>query len=344
LEQRIRERYSDSIKTEAMKRYGIEDGQIKILDGFESYIYEYQQGDEEYILRIGHSLRRSVELIHGEVDWINYLAAGGASVSKTVGSMDGNLVEQIPDSQDGCFLATAFVRAAGGPPGDEQWNDHLFENWGVLLGRLHALSKVYSPANPRWKRPEWDDKEMLDMESWLPPAEDSVLANFRDHYRMLKSLPQSSDSYGLIHQDAHGGNFFVDPSGRITLFDFDDCCYSWYMSDIAIVLFYAANGQEDPSSFTGRFMKHFIRGYVRENEIDLAWLPRIPLFLKQREIELYAIIHRSFDVDHIEDRWVASYMKDRKAKILGNVAFVDYDWESLAEVIVEAIEAKAEST
>ena len=79
MEQRIRERYTDSIKKEAMERYGIQDGQIELLDGFESYMYEYQQGDVKYILRIGHSLRRSEELIHGEVAWINYLAAGGAS-------------------------------------------------------------------------------------------------------------------------------------------------------------------------------------------------------------------------------------------------------------------------
>jgi len=339
LEKRITDRYGDSIRLEAMKRYGIQDDQIRLLDGFESYMYEFKRDGKEYILRIGHSLRRSVEHIHGEVDWINYLASGGASVSKAVVSENGNLVERISDAKSGHFLTTAFVRAAGSPPGDEQWNDALFERWGQLIGRIHALSKVYSPAIPAWKRPEWDDKEMLDMESWLPAAEDSVLAKFRDLYVILKDLPQSNDAYGLIHQDAHAGNFFVDKSGRITLFDFDDCCCSWYINDIAIVLFYAANGQEDPRSFTKGFMKRFIHGYVRENDIDLEWLQQIPQFLKLREIDLYAIIHRSFDVDNIKDRWVASYMKDRKKKILGDQPFIDFDWGTLSDVTLEAREA-----
>ena len=36
----------------------------------------------------------------------------------------------------------------------------------------------------------------------------------------LEMLPMDRESYGLIHQDAHGGNFFVH-EGRMTLFDFE---------------------------------------------------------------------------------------------------------------------------
>ncbi len=175
---------------------------------------------------------------------------------------------------------------------------------------------------------------MLDMESWLPPSEDLVYDKFRELYGYLTALPKNIDSYGLIHQDAHGGNFFVDASGKITLFDFDDCAYSWYMNDIAIVLFYAALGQQDPSAFTASFMQQFLGGYIRENEVDTAWLEEIPYFLKLREIDLYAIIHRSFDVDNIEDRWVASYMNGRKERILGEVPFVDFDWSKLSDYSV----------
>ena len=33
---------------------------IRLLDGFESFMYEFERGEGEYILRIGHSLRRSI--------------------------------------------------------------------------------------------------------------------------------------------------------------------------------------------------------------------------------------------------------------------------------------------
>lgn len=50
----------------------------------------------------------------------------------------------------------------------------------------------------------------------------------------LHALPKDADSYGLIHNDFNDGNFTVDyDNDNITAFDFDDCCYFWFMYDIA---------------------------------------------------------------------------------------------------------------
>ena len=59
MEQRIRDRYSGTILQAAMRRYGISPGLIRPLDAFESFIYEYERDSRPYILRIGHSLRRT---------------------------------------------------------------------------------------------------------------------------------------------------------------------------------------------------------------------------------------------------------------------------------------------
>ena len=81
MDKTIRDRYSDAILHETMARYAIAADQIEPGDGFESFIYRCQRDGTPAILRITHSLRRSPELIRGEVDWINYLAAGGATVA-----------------------------------------------------------------------------------------------------------------------------------------------------------------------------------------------------------------------------------------------------------------------
>jgi len=121
----------------------------------------------------------------------------------------------------------------------------------------------------------------------------------------------------------------VDEKGEITLFDFDDCTYSWFINDIAIVLFYIVMGQKDQSSFTREFMTYFLKGYCQENQIETEWLIDIPLFLKLREIDLYAVIHRSFDVENIDHPWVAMYMENRKERIENEVPFVEFDFSSL---------------
>jgi Ser/Thr protein kinase RdoA (MazF antagonist) len=330
MEKRIKERYDDAILHEAMHRYDIARAQIQLLDGFESFIYEFQRGQQAYILRVGHSLRRSVPLIQGEVDWINYLAKGGASVARAILSENGELVELIDDGNGGHFLATAFVKAEGKPPGEAEWNPGLFETYGVLLGRMHALTRAYEPPDPAWKRPHWDGADMLEVERLLPASEAAVLERFHVLMDHLRALPRDEESYGLIHQDAHAGNLFVDEAGNVTLFDFDDCAYSWFVNDVAIVLFYAVMWAEDEPGFTRDFLVHFLRGYRRENRIEARWLKEIPHFLKLREIDLYAVIHRSFDVGNLDDPWVARYMHNRRRRIEDGVPYIGFDFESLA--------------
>ena len=145
----------------------------------------------------------------------------------------------------------------------------------------------------------------------------------------LETLPKDRDSYGLIHQDAHGGNFFVH-EGKITLFDFDDCVYGWFIYDIAMVLFYAAMFKEDMAAYTATFMRDFLRGYKQENKLDPVWLAELPYFLKLREIDLYAIIHFSFDLENEDDPWIKGYMEGRKQRIDAGLPYIDFDWESLA--------------
>jgi Ser/Thr protein kinase RdoA (MazF antagonist) len=186
-------RFSDSILEEAMRRYGISRDEIKPLDAFESFIYEFERGGEGYILRVGHSFRKSEALIRGEVDWINYLARGGVSVARAISSIRGNLVEAIDDGQGGQFLVTAFVRAAGQKPWEAGWTSARFENYGRLLGKMHALAVDYEPV-PAWRRPEWDDGSMQFLELYLPASEVRAHETYRSVLEHVRTLPKDRAS------------------------------------------------------------------------------------------------------------------------------------------------------
>lgn len=315
-----------------MHRYGLANGQVRPLDAFESFIYEFERDSRSYILRIGHTLRKSEALVLGEVDWINTLAEGGVSVARAIPSDSGQLVEAVEDGQGGQFLVTAFVKAQGQPPWDI-WTPGLYESYGRLIGSMHSLAEQYQPANPAWKRPEWDDESMEFVERYLPASETAAKEKYRALCAYLRDLPKERTAYGLIHQDAHGSNFLVDEAGTITLFDFDDCVYSWFINDIAIVLFYIVMDAPDWPAFTREFMTHFLRGYRQVRPLDPQWLKEIPNFLKLRELELYAVIHRDFDVSHIDHWWCARFMRDRKEKIEQDRPFIDFDFGSLAAIL-----------
>jgi amicoumacin kinase len=324
METEIRNRYSDQILAVARQRYGIAPQQVRLLDGFESFMYAFEKDGRCYILRLGHSRRRSPDLIRGEVDWINYLADGGAGVARAVLSAQGNLVELIDDGRGGHFLATAFVKAPGGPAWENgRWTPELFVEYGRLLGRMHRLTKSYQVPNPAWRRPQWDDPRMMETDRLLPPSEQAIIAKYHALMAELRALPQERDGFGLVHQDAHAGNFFVDEAGQITLFDFDDCVYGHFVYDLAMALFYAVTNRADAAEFGPHFWAHLWRGYQQENRLDPAWLALIPRFLKLREIDLYAVIHRSFDVNNITDPWAARFMNGRKARIEADLPYLD---------------------
>jgi Ser/Thr protein kinase RdoA (MazF antagonist) len=329
MEERIKNRFSHEILSQALDLYHIDPDQIQVLDGFESFIYKFDSDDRQGILRISHSIRRSPELILGELDWIHYLFIKGASVARPLQSIKNNFVEKIDDKAGGSFLAAAFERAEGEPHRGDEWSDVLLFEYGKLLGLIHQLSQKYQPADPAWTRPAWDDPTMLDVEAFIPKGEVRILELYKELCQYLNELPQDEDSYGLIHQDAHRGNFFVNKQGRITLFDFDDCVYSWYINDIALVLFYAVMGQDDPDRFIPKFLSGFLPGYFSHFSLDSAWFKEIPHFMKLREIDLYAVIHRSFDVANLQDPWCRWYMNGRKEKLEAKLPYLDFDFQSL---------------
>jgi len=332
MEERIRQRYHLGILDELRLRYRLEADQIKALDGFESFIFEVRGKERPYILRMSHSLRRSETLLYGEIDWINYLADRGVGVARALASPQGNLIEFIPDGQDGHFLIVAFTQAAGEPSWVSSfWGDDLFAAYGRQIGRMHALTKSYVPGDPSWKRPEWDDKLNLEVADWVPQKDSLIRQRYQVVLDHLRTLPRTPDSYGLIHQDAHMGNFYVDNNLRLTMFDFDDCVYGWFVYDIAMVLFYAAANRQDPVSFGRDFWRAFWPGYREENTLDPAWLVEIPWFLKLREIELYGVIHRSLDVDNLQDPWIRGFMNGRKELLEANEPFIDLDFARFAE-------------
>jgi len=333
MEPHIKQRFTPTILAEIARKFGTTPEALNELDGFESFIYEFEQDGQPYILRISHSERRSEAMIRGEVDWINYLVAGGAGASQVILSKNGSLVETAADGHGDLFVGTVFEKAPGIPPFQFGWTEQLYETYGRTLGRMHRLTRHYSPTDPLAYRPQWDAPIMLIEESWLPENDRLVFQKYREILEICRSLPQTEDQYGLIHYDAHAGNFFVAEDGSITLFDFDDCHYSWYANDIAIVLFYKVMGAEDEAAFTDAFMRYFIRGYQQENRLNPEWLGLIPLFLKMREIDLYGVIHRSFDMETTDDKWVLWYMDGRREKIENDVPYIHFDFSSLEKYL-----------
>ena len=327
MEHRIRELYNKSILNNTLSRYNIDKKNCHLLDGFESYVYQIEKNNEQYILKISHSIRRDKTMIEGEAHFINYLSNHGLTIPQVIYSSNNNLIETIP-AEEGYFTSTLFQHAPGKPPNKQSWNKYLFITMGKYLGKLHSISKTYAPVTKY--RPDIF-KESEAIVKFFPENDHDVKKIYNDLFTYFNSLPQDTDSFGLIHVDFHGGNFFIN-NGNIYLFDFDDCQYSWFVHDIAMAFFYSLphhceNNKQIENGYL--FLNNFLKGYYQENNLDKEWLTKIPDFLKLRELELYALINRSFDLNNL-DPWSERFMKNRKEKIIQNIPFFDFDPEKLS--------------
>jgi amicoumacin kinase len=321
MEPQIQKSFTPQILHKALKFYSIDPSDAHLLDGFESFIFDVQKGGEAFILRIGHDSRRTPTLVQGESEFLNHLAKGGLSVPQVLPSANRRLVEQIPASDGAHFLTTLFEKAPGYPPSSEDWGPPLFRSMGTFMGKLHQLSKGFKPSAPQFSRYDID-QDFEDMyttgQKHLSPADQPILQAYLETVDEIRLLPKSPNTYGLCHVDFHSGNFFVSDEGKITLFDFDDCQYAWFIYDIAMALFYAIPHDcitPDKLADASRFLTEFWGGYQEEKELNPDWLAAIPLFLRLREIDLYMIIHRSMDIKNL-DPWCASFMDKRREKII----------------------------
>lgn len=114
---------------------------------------------------------------------------------------------------------------------------------------------------------------------------------------------------------------------RITLFDFDECQYSWYIEDIAIQIFYMVyvvlnDSIQERNMQARRFLKHFIKGYERYEKLSEASLQQLRLFLRLREYIVYIGMYRSFDFANLDD-WTETYLTESRDRLEQGIAIVE---------------------
>lgn len=307
MEREVEQQFSDVVLFDAAQRFGMSTDSLKLLGDFENYVYEGKIDDVSYVLRLTHSSHRSTDMVLGEIEWINYLAENGVSVARAIHSTSGKLAEEIHVGED-YFVASMFQKARGrlldrtNPV--EPTPEVIFE-WGKTIGKMHRLTKHFQPSKPRFRRPQWFEDDLMCFEKYLPKEDKHIINIGYSLLEYAKNFPQSQDCYGLIHTDVHQGNFFVD-EGRITVFDFDDCSYQWFASDIAIALYYivwrkcSGRPQSEKDAYAKEFLDNFMIGYNTENRLEEFWLNEIPFFLKLRDITLYTVFHQKFDQDNLQ--------------------------------------------
>ncbi len=152
---------------------------------------------------------------------------------------------------------------------------------------MHKYTKDYTPLPGIHVRQQWYERyEIKDFDVYVPKTDIQAWRKYNKVMQWLHGLSQSNDTFGLIHADFYN-NFFIHADG-ITLFDFDDCHYNWFVYDLAVSLV-AVMIKSDEAKLNlniESFRSNMIAAYLQENVLEDVWFKRLDGFMLLRILSI----------------------------------------------------------
>lgn len=292
----IRAKYTQSTRDEVARRVGVAPDAMKDVGGFESFVHEAELDGRPVIVKATWSGRRTPGEMTAEQHFVGYLADHDAPVCRFVPLVNGELLDSV-DAEDCAFHVTAQVKAPGVWLERGKWTDETFRAWGRAVGTLHRLAADYPGPPPGASRPTWEEEH--EMFASLLAHEPPIHAAMNRLLAEIAEVPRDRTCFGAMHTDLHHGNLhWVGDSP--TIFDFEDMLDFWFVSDLAIVLYYGALSPpwtDDLQADYDRMKGCLLEGYAEQHSLPQSSWDALPLFLRLREHVLRAVVIRSLSGD-----------------------------------------------
>ena len=291
------------------------------------FVIENAEGKKR-VLRISMLDDRTEEDYFAETEFIHFLAANGASVTDVIPSVNGKFVEH-----SGGIFASLFEYAPGMLISDNGYRyrdgvplEEYFFNTGKTIGKIHALSKKYQPIR---RRPQYFDKyNMAYIDRLIPDTYTDLKEAISRRLDSFALLPRDSNSYGLVHFDFSDGNYHIDmDTGRITVFDFDNCIHCWYMFDLANlwthgVGWFQFEGIDKRKKGMKKYFDTVLSGYRSETDISDELIDQLPLFIDmvliENIVDEFECCHRENTEPDMED------IADEMECLVHNIPFAGF--------------------
>ena len=286
-------------------------GSLQHISSSANYIYSFIESGQTRYLRLTSSCDRALEQIEAELDFIAYLHRGGVSVMLPVSSAAGRFIEEIP-SANNLLFGCVFEEAKGERfrYDSAKSNKEHFILRGRVLGQIHALAKTYVPSG-RFRRFAWDeDKLLLEAGEFLPKSEKVVWRAYGELRERLQDFPKSSETYGLIHGDFGETNYRYRDA-RLNLFDFDDCCYHWFVYDLAIAIYPHGWRKEGL-----QLLDWLLEGYNENMKLEVTRTD-VTMFCQWRLVYMFLVYARKWGFENLSEPQAEWFARKRENLVRG---------------------------
>ena len=282
-------------------KWGADPGTLTHVRDGANAVYEFRARGARQFLRLSPDRHRSATQLEAELDFVRFVTSKGVAAASPVPSDRGQWVETAQGRDAQLWHAVVFTAAPGRHFRyfSDDIDRPLFYAWGIAMGTLHAASRQFVPVPSRQRR-SWRDQDTTSCDGTrIPAAETEARLEYERVMAWLESQHTPPGSWGLIHGDFERTNFAIEGS-TVTVYDFDDACYHWYLADVAHAL-WAFRGA--PSSDRGRFLRWFLDGYQERSPVDTDAREQLSWFVRLRSLSLFLHCLLAADRSAPEGEW-----------------------------------------
>ena len=313
------------------KRYTSKVDSVELLGESHNTVYKINC-DNPFILRITSVRHRSRNELLSELDFILFLHNNNVPVATPMQSFSGDIIIEYVFEDDILFII-AFKMADG-----MQWcekKDDIYRNdtyylksIGISLGKIHKAARNYQILNNIPRRKYFEGQHLIKAYDIFEKYNAELYKSYKRFMQDLSLLNKNSENFGLTHGDYLMSNYNITIDNKVIVYDFDECEYSWFVSDIAVYMYYYITGP-DPLSVESKdhtaikAILLFMSGYLSENDLPLNELKQLNLFFILRDYVLLSMIIEKGEENY--SWWDEKLVKAAVPRILERKSFVDID-------------------
>ncbi|MEM1129204.1 MAG: phosphotransferase [Pseudomonadota bacterium] len=267
---------------------------------------------EPIILRVHRPGYHSRAEIESELDWITALRSDRVvDIPAILTRDDGNRIGAFQHGGE-TRNVVAFAFKPGREPDPESDLADGFRELGAISARLHQHART-------WRAPDGFQRKTWNFETAFGTSPlwgdwRAALGLTEDGRRLLERLAETlerrcaaygtaPDRFGLVHADLRLANLLVYGTD-ISVIDFDDCGFSWFVYDFAAAISFLETSPTIPA-----LQAAWIEGYRTVAELGPEHVEMFPTFILFRRLLLTA--------------WIASHAETETAEWAGHARFTD---------------------